>query len=221
MLREAMIRYLQKHSQDKNIIIIANAASGRIKSKLLEALPTARTVNPSGNNISQNAIANAIVKGKENWVILESESVSLLSSATSDLNRMARNNNIVLFTTNKNNSFESDVLSNEHLGRLKFHFPSEYKEYDETVRNSFVDDYVEEHGVIPNKYTIRGYDLTMDILLRLGAMGSLENYVRQNVLTEYVENKFLYKPRPNGGFHNDAIYIMHMNEDLTLSVAKK
>ncbi|MBK5192361.1 MAG: LysM peptidoglycan-binding domain-containing protein [Flavobacteriaceae bacterium] len=221
MLREAMIKYLQKNSQGKNVIIVADGASGGIKSKLMNALPNARTVNPSGNNISESTLSPSLVKGRENWVILESESVALLSSATSALNRLARDNDIVLFTTNKNSSFESDVLSNNHLGRLKFHFPSEYKEFDEMVSDSFIDSYKTKYGYVPNKYTVRGYDLTLDVLLRLAAMGSLEKSVEANIITEYVENKFLYKHKANGGYYNDAVYIMHLNEDLSLSVAKE
>jgi len=221
MLREAMIKYLQDHSQGKNVIIVADGASAAIKSKLINALPNARTVNPGGNNITESTLSSSLVKGRENWVILESESVALLSSATSALNRLARNNEIILFTTNKNSSFESDVLSNNHLGRLKFHFPSEYKEFDETVSDSFIDSYKTKYGYVPNKYTVRGYDLTLDVLLRLAAMGSLEKSVEANIITEYVENKFFYKHKPNGGYYNDAVYIMHLNEDLSLSVAKQ
>ncbi len=220
MLREAMIEYLQQNSQGKNVIIVADRASGAIKSKLMNALPNARTVNPGGNNISESTLSSSLVKGSENWVILESESVALLSSATSALNRLARNNEILLFTTNKNSSFESDVLSNNHLGRLKFHFPSEYKEFDESGSDRFIDTYKSKYGYIPNKYTVRGYDLTLDVLLRLAAMGTLEKSVEANIITEYVENKFLYKHKANGGYYNDAVYIMHLNEDLSLSIAK-
>lgn len=220
MLRDAMIEYLRVNAQGKNVIIVADGPSSGTKTRLLNALPNAKTVNPGANNITESTLAAALVKGRENWVILESESMALLSSATSALNRLARSNNITLFTTNKNNSFESDVVQNDHLGKLHFHFPSEYKEFDETINDDFINAYKEKYGVIPNKYTVRGYDLTLDVLLRLGGMGSLEKSVEANVLTEYVENKFLYRPNPNGGFYNDAIYIMHYNEDLTLSVAK-
>ena len=220
MLREAMIAYLQKNSQGKNVIIVADGASSSIKNKLMTAFPSARIVNPQTNNITENNLASALDKSRENWVILESESVALLGSATSALSRLARNNRITLFTTNKNSAFENDVVTNENLGELMFHFPSEYKEFDESVKDNFIEAYKSKYGYIPSKYTVRGYDLTLDILLRLAAMGTLEESVNANIVTEYVENKFLYKPRANGGFSNDAIYIMHLNKDLTLSVAK-
>jgi LysM repeat protein/ABC-type branched-subunit amino acid transport system substrate-binding protein len=220
MLRDAMIDYISRNSQGKNVIIIADGKNAALRNRLNNAIPGSRLVNPTDNNISEGTIATSILKDRENWVILESESVGLLSSATSALNRLARNNKITLFTTNKNSSFDSNVLSNDHLGRLNFHFPSEYKEFDETVSDRFIDKYKEKYGIVPNNYTVRGYDLTLDVLLRLAAMGSLEESVKANVLTEYVENKFSYRPKSNGGFYNDAIYIMHYNEDLTLSVAR-
>ena len=220
MLREAMIVYIQNNSQGKNVIVVADGASSSIKNKLMEALPTARILNPQANNVTEANLASVLDKSRENWVILESENIALLGSATSALNRLARNNRITLFTTYKNSTFESDVVNNEHLGELKFHFPSEYKEFDESVADSFVDTYKSKYGYVPNKYTVRGYDLTLDVLLRLGAMGTMEESVNANIITEYVENKFLYKPKTNGGFYNDAIYIMHLNKDLTLCVAK-
>lgn len=220
MLREAMIVYLQNNSLGKNVIIVADGASSAIKSKLMSAFPNAKIANPQANNITEASLSNVIDKTRENWVILESESVALLGSAVSALNRLSRNNRITLFTTNKNSAFESDVVTNEHLGELRFHFPSEYKEYDESVTDSFIEAYKAKYGFIPNKYTVRGYDLTLDVLLRLGALGTMGESVNANIITEYVENKFLYKPKSNGGFYNDAIYIMHFNKDLTLSVAK-
>lgn len=186
----------------------------------MSAFPNAKIANPQANNMTESSLANVLDKNRENWVILESESVALLGSAVSALNRLSRSNKITLFTTNKNSAFESDVVTNEHLGELRFHFPSEYKEYDESVTDSFIEAYKAKYGFIPNKYTVRGYDLTLDVLLRLGAMGTMGESVKANIITEYVENKFLYKPKSNGGFYNDAIYIMHFNKDLTLSVAK-
>ncbi len=219
MLTDAMINYLRDNSQGKNLIIIADAKHSAIKSKLMNALPNARLVNPAGNNVSSGSISPSLMSDRENWVILESESVALLGSATSALFRLARGNRIKLFTTNKNASYDSDVIVNEQLGKLEFHYPSEYKEFDETVSNRFIDNYKSKYGVVPNNYTVRGYDLTLDILLRLGAMSTLEKSIRENIETEYIENKFLYRPKQNGGFSNNAVYIMHYNDDLTLSVA--
>lgn len=220
MLTEAMIDYLRENSQGKNVIIVADSKRSDVRNKLMSAIPSARLVSPGGTNVSEGSISPSLMRDRENWVILESDNVALLGSATSALYRLARNNKIKLFTTNKNSAFENDVVVNEHLGRLNFTFPSEYKEFDETISDKFIENYKAKYGVIPDRYTVRGYDLTLDILLRLGAMSTLERSVQENVVTQYVENKFHYRPRINGGFSNNAVYIMQLNEDLTLSVAR-
>lgn len=220
MMRDAMIDFLRENSQGKNVIIVSDGSHSGIKNKLVDALPNARVVTPGGSHVSEGTISPSLMRDRENWVILESENVALLGSATSSLYRLARNNRIRLFTTNKNSSFDNDVILNEHLGKLHFTFPSEYREFDETLTNKFIDAYKAKHGVVPNNYTVRGYDLTLDVLLRLAAKNTLERSIQENVVTEYVENKFFYRPKQNGGFSNHAVYIMQLNDDLTLSVAK-
>ncbi len=219
LLTEAMINYLKENSQGKNVIIVADNKNSAIRSKLMSALPSARLVTPGGTNFSEGSISPSLMGDRENWVILETDNVALLGSATSALNRLARGNRIRLFTTNKNSSFDHDVIVNEHLGRLNFSFPSEYREFNESGIDTFIDNYKSKYGVMPDKYTVRGYDITLDILLRLGAMSTIERSVQENVVTEYVENKFYYRPKVNGGFSNHAVYIMQLNPDLTLSLA--
>lgn len=220
MLREEMINYLEENSEGKNIIILTGPESTSVRSRLQNALPQARLVSASKNNVSEAALAAVMAKNGQNWVILESESVAFLGSAVSALNRLARTHEISLFTTQKNNSFENDIISNEDLGRLNFHYPSEYREFTGTGRDGFIEAYKAKYGVIPNKYAVRGYDLGLDVILRLAAMKNLENSVASQVVTEYVESKFHYKARPGGGFYNDAIYILKMNPDLSLSVIR-
>jgi len=73
---------------------------------------------------------------------------------------------------------------------------------------------------LPNQYVSRGYDLTLDILLRLASAEDLyKSFAKHTGYTEYQENKFHYTPKPSGGFYNDAVYIMALDEELNLKVA--
>lgn len=221
MLQEAMFRYLQQNSQDKNLIVVADPGAYQLKSRIGYLFPTARFVNPSESFVEEEKLAAALSKTRENWVLLESSDVGVLTSATSALNRLAREeeNKISLFTTNKNNSYDNDNVPNDHLGNLHFHYPSVDKEYDREISREFIEEYQEEYGVEPNQYAVRGYDLTLDILLRLSTAENLyESFEKYQGFTEYNENKFHYLPQSGGGYHNDAVYIMRVNEDLTLSV---
>jgi hypothetical protein len=214
-----MFDYLQKNSGGKNIVIIADGAKNQVKNELTQVLPNSRVILPSANYLSAEKIQAQLSETQENWVILESSNVGLLSSATSALNRLARNHQIKLFTTEKNSGYEDDNVDNEHLGRLNFHYPSVDKEFDTTSSEEFIEAYKEEFDMIPNQYVIRGYDLTMDVLLRLASAEDLyDSFEKYTGFTEYHENKFHYTSKRNGGFFNDAVYIMSLDEELNLKV---
>lgn len=219
VLRNAMLDYISKNSEGKNIIIVADGRSLNIKNKLSRMLPSARFANPVDNVVRDMDLSKMMTEG-ENWVILESENINVLSSTTSALNRLAREFDITLLTTNKNNGFEDENISNNHLGRLNFHYPSVDKEYDAQDSEQFVQAYFERFGNEPNQYAVRGYDLTMDVLLRLASSENFyESFERYPGYTEYYESKFHYLPNSGGGYANDAIYILKLNEDLTISEA--
>ncbi|MCG9973308.1 amino acid ABC transporter substrate-binding protein [Christiangramia crocea] len=219
ILKNAMLDYISRNSSGKNIIIVADGRSFQIKNELSNMLPTARFVNPTDNFVEEAKLAEMMTEG-ENWVILESENINLVSSVTSALNRLARNHEITLLTTNKNNTYENDIISNNHLGKLKFHYPSIDKEYDSMATEQFMEQYEERFNTSPNQYALRGYDLTLDVILRLGSAENLyESFEKYPGYTEYYESKFHYLPNSGGGYTNDAIYILKLNEDLTISEA--
>ncbi|AVR45872.1 peptidoglycan-binding protein LysM [Christiangramia fulva] len=221
LLRKVMLDYISSHAEGKNIIIIADGKSYQVKNQLSQRLPSAKFVNPTDNFVADNKIVNLLQPGLPNWVILESDNINVVSSATSALNRLARDYDITLLTTNKNSAFESDIISNNHLGKLKFHYPSVDREYDNTRTEDFINDYVAKYGIEPNRFALRGYDLTLDILLRLASADSLyDSFERYPGYTEYYESKFHYIPNTTGGFINDAVYILELDEDLTINDAK-
>ncbi len=219
MLVEGMLQYLEENVGDRNLIIIADGKAAQLKNRLTNLFPGSRTVIPSNGNVKESNIKDQLKEGEENLVILESSSVGVISSATSALNRLARDYEITLFTTDRNSSYDDVNVSNGDLAKLNFHYPSVDKEYDKETSEEFFEAYEEEYGLIPNQYAVRGYDLTLDILLRLGNGEDLfDSLERHKGFTEYNENKFHYIREGDGGFYNDAVYIMRINEDLTLSV---
>ncbi|MGY5850197.1 LysM peptidoglycan-binding domain-containing protein [Salegentibacter sp. F14] len=221
MLRDAMLEYLKENAENRNIVIIADGQAYQIKERLRSIFPTARVITPSNGNITAENLDESLVKGRENWVILESASVGVVSSATSALNRLARDREITLLTTDKNSTYDNFNVSNNHLARLKFHYPSVDREYNREVSKEFIEEYTEKYGVEPNQYAVRGYDLTLDILLRLASAENLyASFVDHQGYTEYNENKFYYTKGARGGYHNQAVYIMRLNEDLTLSTVE-
>ena len=221
MLSEAMISYISEHSEGKNIVLIADAGASAKKNRLLSAFPAAKIVTPrDGSYVNQQELQQALIKGRPNWVILEADKIGILSSATSYLNSLPTDYQIRLMTTDRNKSFESDNISNRHLSKLNFTYPSVEKAFSPERNISFIEDYKEKYGVIPNKYAVRGFDVTYDVLLRLASSKDLYDSLGQEATTEYVENKFKYERRPVGGFQNKAIYIVSYDRNMNLKVVQ-
>lgn len=187
----------------------------------MSAFPSARTVNPKeGSFIDQNELTAALVEGQPNWIILEASKIGVLSNTTSYLNSLADKYKITLFTTDKNNSFDSDNISNNHLSKLNFHFPSVDRLASSENNSAMIRKYQKKYGVVPNTYTIRGFDVTYDILLRLASADDLFSSISENGTTQYIENKFDYEVKPTGGYQNKAVYILAYDKNLNLKVIR-
>lgn len=220
-LTDAMISYIADNSSGKNLVIIADAGAAEKRRKLTSAFPSAKIVTPrEGGNVSQAEVAATLDKSRPNWVILESDKIGVLSNVTSYLNSIADPYRITLLTTDRNNSYDSDNISNRHLGKLNFHYPSVDRAFDREKSRDFIKKYVEKYGVDPNRYAVRGFDVTYDVLLRLASAEDLFTSINEEGTTQYVENKFDYDHRPSGGYLNKAIYILAYDRNLNLNVMR-
>ncbi|MEM6720154.1 MAG: LysM peptidoglycan-binding domain-containing protein [Bacteroidota bacterium] len=210
LLEQKMLEFIKKNGQDKNVIIIADKDKAAIKATLQSILPNHKIFNPQeGNYIKPDQILPHLREDIENWVILETDDLTLIANVTSVLNSYATSDKrkIVLLTTNKNSNYEnSGSIYNSHLANLNFHYPSIDK--PSSLDNQFVKDYKNEYGISPSRIATRGFDITFDILVRLVYDQNLAKSVRTGTETSYVENKFKYRKKLLGGFFNEGIYIV-------------
>lgn len=220
LLIKQMIQFLKERSQGKKIILIADK-DHKTKSQILDAIPTATIISPREKGfLYVGDIEDKIDKTTENWVVLESNNPVLISNVIGLLNGLNTAGKIRLFTTNRNDNFEYDDISNIHLANLGFTFPSVSKSYDFDEKNSFLVSYKNKYGVLPNRYAVRGFDLTYDVLLRLASAGSIYDAADSDTETEYVENKFRYDKKLFSGYTNQSFYILKYGENLQLEEVK-
>ncbi|MCH2193675.1 LysM peptidoglycan-binding domain-containing protein [Kordia sp.] len=210
LLEEKMLEFLKQNGQDKNVIIIADKTKAKIKATLQSILPNHKIFNPEeGNYIKPALILPHLKEDVENWVILETDDLSLIANVTSVLNSYATSGKrkIVLLTTNKNSGYDKSAnIYNSHLANLNFHYPSNRK--PSSLDNQFVQKYKAQYGISPSRTAIRGFDITFDILLRLAYDQNLAKSVRAGTETNYVESKFDYRKKLLGGFFNKGVYIV-------------
>ena len=231
ILQTKMLDYIQSTKEEQNIIIIADAANAVARDSILARFPEAKiaeVIEEEKNiGVALNKLGALLSEEKENWVFVESANYKLISSVTSILNsfqnalldpeKSKKKLQMRMFTTNKNNAFDNDVISGSHLSNLNFTFPSVYRE---TADNSFSKRYRKKFGDTPDRYAVRGFDLTYDILLKLAYKNDLLAVSKLIGLTEYTGNKFSYEKDFTSGYFNQASYILSY-EDMRIKNANR
>lgn len=220
LLRETMIKFVKADSMPKNVVIVADSKNTEISDRLKTEFPSATQLYSRKNKEGEEAFfiyqvdLAKVIKPGRNIVFLETENEGFASNVISMINGMnIKETKIVLMTTNKTNAFDGKEISNYHLSNLKFHYPSANKTTDAaTASNLFVRAYRRTYNVSPNKYAVRGFDLTFDLLLRLAYAENLYEASAKDLETEYVENKFRYNKKLFGGYYNEAVYVVMFDE---------
>tara|TARA_B100000809_G_scaffold245063_1_gene271647 strand:+ start:143 stop:2047 length:1905 start_codon:yes stop_codon:yes gene_type:complete len=227
LLEDTIIKYVKLDSLPRHMIIISDSKHKRISNRLKSEFPNAEQIYSRNDKkgkeayfVYQTDLENIFKDGK-NIVFLETDNEGFASNVISIINGLIIDGKeIILFTTNKNRAFEGREISNYHLSNLKFHYPSVNKTADiGSSRNAFIKAYRREYNVSPNKYAVRGFDLTLDLLLRLASEDDLYKASSSDIETEYVENKFRYSKKRFGGFYNEAVYVVKY-DNLTIIEAE-
>tara|TARA_R110002096_G_scaffold147031_3_gene306467 strand:- start:1189 stop:3126 length:1938 start_codon:yes stop_codon:yes gene_type:complete len=236
LLQSKVVNFVRADTLVSNIIVIADSKNTDCSNGLKREFNHAKQVYSRKNKksdedeyfVTKDDIAANIKPGK-NIVFLETDDAGFVSNVTSVLASLVQKENslekkeavdIILVTTNNNSAFEGDEVSNEHLSKLQFHFATTSKSYSEKDNNSFVKKYQKSYNSTPGKSAVKGFDLTMDVVLRLVSSEDLYLSVNKAPLTEYVENKFAYKKKLFGGYYNDTVYLVKY-DDLTIVEVKQ
>ncbi len=209
-LRRRMLNYMEGLVTDQRILIISDQAHREVESEILEVFPGAELVplTQDEENISldREAFMTALSEERENWVFVETDDFKIASSVSSILNSAnTEETRVRMFTTNRSKAFENEVISATHLSNLKFTFPSVYRE---VASSSFTRRYSRRFGGEPDRYAVRGFDLGMDLLLRLAYKPDLFEAADQIGATRYSGNTFNYIKKLQSGYFNTASYIL-------------
>ncbi|TWO34406.1 LysM peptidoglycan-binding domain-containing protein [Seonamhaeicola sediminis] len=233
LLKTKVINFVKSDTLMSNIVIVADSkhtvVSNNLKQEFIGAKQVFSRKDKEGVDkyyVNRQDIEDVLKPGN-NIVFLETKDVGFASNVTSILASLIQKENeeehieqrdIILVTTDFNKAFEGDEISNEHLSKLQFHYATTSKNYNEN--NAFAKKYEETYHITPNRRAVKGFDLTMDVVLRLVSSDDLFMSVNKAPLTEYVENKFSYKKKLFGGFYNDAIYLVK-HQDLAIVEVKQ
>ncbi|MDO5974985.1 PBP1 and LysM peptidoglycan-binding domain-containing protein [Flavivirga jejuensis] len=234
LLKKKIVNFVKTDTLATNIIIISDTENETVSKDLKKEFFHARQIRSRKDKegvdkyfVSKEDIQDELKPGK-NIVFLETQDGGFASNVTSILASLIQKENkeeekeaieIMLVTTNINSAFEGDEINNTHLSKLQFHFTTISKTYNENDNNAFVKKYNKIYNVTPNNRAVKGFDLTMDVVLRLVSSEDLYMSADKALLTEYVENKFAYKQKLFGGYYNNTVYLVKY-DDLTIVEVK-
>ncbi|WP_197429312.1 LysM peptidoglycan-binding domain-containing protein [Winogradskyella endarachnes] len=228
LLRKTMLDFIKADSLKVQVVIISDRANKADSEALQKQFPGSKLIlsrldkknkTKDAFFIYHSELQNVFKPGKT-IVFLETDNDSFASSVISMLNGFnVDKTEIILTTLKKGKAFESKDIDNINLSNLKFHYASVHRDYDESKTNGFVKAYRKEYGVTPSKYVARGFDITLDLLMRLASAENLYEASGDTVETEYIENKFRYTTDFFGGYVNQAVYVVKF-DDLKVVEAK-
>lgn len=226
-MRSKMVSYVKTDTIPHRTLIIYDSKNTSTVTYLKKAFPSASLITSKTDKdgveqfyLMLEDVQKVLLPGRT-IVFLESNNEGFVSNVTSMLNAMNGlttlvddneteiQRDILLMTTSKNKAFEGKNVSNYDLSNLHFQYPA--INFNMELPSAFQEKYLIKFGTFPNKYAIRGFDLTMDLLLRLSKFGTL--YERAtDIQTSYIGNKFKYTLQPNGGYKNEAGFILKYDD---------
>lgn len=217
-LQELIITYIQQKRTDENLVILSDKKSKSIERKYRYTFRDIKTVEQEEPEYLQMSDVKPHLDSlSTNWVILESEDLGIAGSAVSFLKSLQANDWDIKLFTSKRSAFYDDEISNYYLSDLGFLFPSISKSQLSSKHHKNSNAYFKKYGYYPNRYVMRGYDVMLDILLRLSYAETLQQSTKIQGYTEYIENKFNYVNKEFSlGYQNDAIYLLEYQDNLKI-----
>ena len=213
LLKLKMKQFLRIYAKDKNVIIVTDNKEPELRSEFLALFPDARVLVPDEkkNYIYKANYLKELDPVRENIIVLAVNQVGFITDAVTTYSAKTDTHNITMFGMD---AYDDMDLPNGRLARLNYTFPQFYK--DATEESSFIRNYQEKHGMLPNKYVARGFDVGFDMILRQASTGDLLESLKKYGLTKMVESKFDYSKQLFKGYYNEAVFMLQYQKDLSI-----
>lgn len=215
--KKMMLTYLKNKNQNTIAIVDKRKQSSKdFIAKNFSGISFA-TFNEAGA-LDVEHLKSLLKTNQPNYVILETESSSMILNVTKILTGLVGTYPIKLVALDKNQAFESDEIHSTTLANLNLHYPSAIRDFGSET-NSFYLEYKKKNNVFPSQFAVRGFDVVFDVLLRLSQKEDFEKLAK-NTATEYIDSKFSYVKSSEGGYYNTGVYILYYDTDLTIKEAE-
>ena len=206
-------------AKSSNIIMVSSPKKAANRDFVRKNYPNVRFVDLSENgSLSAENLRAMLIKGKMNYVILDSEKTRMILSTTNVLQSEMSSYDLQLVLLELNETLDFEEISMRRLTNLKMMYPSLIRENLSDPATIFENSFKRQNGILPSQYAVRGFDVTFDTMLRMSQEKGFIQSAKDDK-TEQVESKFEYTAKKSEGYINQGVYVLHYNEDLTIKEA--
>lgn len=203
-------------SKNGNILIVADPKRGANREFIKQNFPGAQFVAVSDNGaVDLDNLKALFVKDRMNYIVIDTEKTGMILSTTNILLNELANFQIQLVIIEPNETLDFEEVSMKRLTILKLLYPSLTRENISPQASVFENKYKEQNKIFPSQFAVRGFDVTLDTMLRLSQDKTFEASANEDK-TEQMESKFEYNKRPLEGYMNKGVYILEYQEDLSV-----
>ena len=203
-------------TQNAQVIVVSDLEEARNKNLILNIIPNAKFLKvDKAGFFEANALENTLRKDKLNYLVLDSEKTIVFLNSTTALMSQLSDFNIQLVMLKSSLLPKQSEVSDMRYRVLRLIFPSITDPRNKKGVNDFERHYEDIFESKPSRYSELGFDVTLDILLRLSQNSSFENTIN-TVISEHPHLKFEYQKSNDSIYSNNGIRIMqyHSNEGL-------
>lgn len=212
VLKQSLLEYfIQK---DSKITVIVDEKKASTKRFMQRHYPNIKLIETK----ELKDIDKTLVAGKNNAFILDSNSIESALLLTDKLKNKTSQFDIQVASFDKSEVFDYGEIKIETLVALNYTFPSVTRDSESSLDTAFARAYKAQNNALPNRFAIRGYDVTLDVILRMFQQGGFTGAM--GLKSTEIENKFVYSKNPEGTIRNAGVYILQYNDDLTVKVVE-
>jgi LysM repeat protein len=213
VVKMAMMDYLR--SKGGNVVAIVDSKKASSRQFIKTNYPETQFLD---GGVTESAMKSLFVKDSINYVILESENISMILNATKVLTALQKEYQVQLVLLEKTDAIDHEEIPLDRLIALKMIYPSVTKNNNTAEAAIYEKNFKKKNNIFPNQFATRGFDVTFDVILRLYQEEGFAATADAKA-SEQVENKFVYGTI-NGGNYNKGVYILQYNDDLSLTQAQ-
>ena len=218
-----MLEYIKRTHEDQNLVIIKNSSEksqmvyDRIRSDIEELASPKKVIvmEPKDGYIDPElfrVFRDTLDRGIVNWFLVTDDEPAFLGDVFNNLGVFPEADSLVVFGFEKSRNYSK--IDNNFLARVHFHYPTtNHLDPEKSSYRNFEKAYRRKYHSVPSEYSIEGFDVTYDLLMRLSTGADLIGQGR----SERLATRYSYIENTGGSILNNGIYLVRY-EGLELKV---